>query len=305
MHYYIDIVDACNKKCPACWRGSRVMENSGQKMDLNLFKLILDKAATIRSQTPNIICLFNWTEPFLHPNIILYIEECRNRNLRSTISSNFALKNIKDSIRGVINAGLTKLIISVSGFSEEVYGEYHRKGSGIDVVLGNLEFLSTVIDKNPRTIVDVHYISFPYNQHEIEDFRRFCNKNNLNFIVKKGAGYNSAAGQWFNLLEPSLLEKPLTLTSDWKSEVKPCPQIFDMCSIDYRGDLYLCCPFPYLPNMRIGSFLEMDVADILLQRVTHAACRKCPIPRRDWTIMDIAVMQEALTSRPDCVLMNP
>jgi MoaA/NifB/PqqE/SkfB family radical SAM enzyme len=302
MHYYIDIVDACNKKCPACWRGSRVMKNTGQKMDFDLFKPILDKIVSIISPTPNIVCLFNWTEPFLHPDTTLFIEECKKRGLRSTISSNFALKNIKDSIQGAINAGLTKLIVSVSGYTDDVYGEYHRKGSGIDVVLGNLEFLSTVISENPSTIVDVHYISFPYNQHEIEDFRRFCNDHKLNFIVKKGTGYNSTAGQWNNLLEPSFSEKPLTLTSDWKSEVKPCAQIFDMCSIDYRGDLYLCCAFPYLPNMRIGSFLEMDVADILLQRVTHPACQKCPIPRRDWTTTDIAAMQDALMSKADCLL---
>ena len=67
---WVDTIDVCHLRCPTCVRGVRGLENTGQRMDLELFGLIVDR---LRQQGFKRIGLFNWTEPFLNRTIESYV----------------------------------------------------------------------------------------------------------------------------------------------------------------------------------------------------------------------------------------
>jgi len=82
--FNIDIVDTCNLRCVICPRGVYYKDNTSDRMDLGLFNRLLDK---ISSECEcKYISLYNWTEPFLHPELRAGLEK-----LYSCISGKAAL----------------------------------------------------------------------------------------------------------------------------------------------------------------------------------------------------------------------
>ncbi len=79
MLYYIDIVDACNLRCQTCPRGLRMMKNSGEKMSFSEFKKILAKS---KKNGASVVGLYNWAEPFLHPEITRFVKEIVDNGIR-------------------------------------------------------------------------------------------------------------------------------------------------------------------------------------------------------------------------------
>lgn len=295
MHYFIDLVDACNLACPACPRGLRQMRNSRAKMAPELFRTIIDKIVR-QPFGPKIVCLFNWTEPFLHEGIAGCVAYCRENKLLCSVSSNLSLPNLGQLLPDTLQAGLTKLMVSVSGFTQETYNRYHR-GGDVERVKHNLGLLSRAIAKGSRCTAEVHYLLFPYNRDEVDLFRHYCGDIGLNFLVKAGRGLHDDM-TW----DPKLMQ--FMPRADGNAEERrnssnnlgPCSQVFDMMSLDCRGDAYLCCCRPYLEPMRIGNFLEMDDDEQFLRRFMHPECGPCEYPRRAWTANDLDKLEKARRS---------
>jgi hypothetical protein len=70
--------------------------------------------------------------------------------------------------------------------------------------------------------------------------------------------------------------------------------MFGQIPIDSRGDVYLCCGFPNLEPLKIGSYLEMTQEEILLRRYNHPICASCGAARRDATPADTQALVEAV-----------
>lgn len=138
-------------------------------------------------------------------------------------------------------------------------------------------------------------MDFKYNQHELDLFREYCKSIGVDFLNKQGRGYNDVNECWNTLPIASFTPKYLKISSDnYSTMAQPCAQIFDMVSVDCRGDVYLCCWMPYLEQFKIGNFLQNDFGDLLIKRFSHPACVKCGYNRREWNDHDHMRMKDAL-----------
>ena len=187
-------------------------------------------------------------------------------------------------------ADLNKLIISVSGFTQEVYQKYHRGGK-IDRVMANLKIAADHLKKGTDCLVEVHYLKFLYNEHEIDAFEEWCKSLGLAFVVKEGRGLDRSS-QWYKVPDPFLAGAPRSAIKHTMN-LKPCAQVFEIVSLDCKGDVYLCCCWPYIRPMRIGNFMEMDNAELFLKKFMHPECGTCPFPRRDWTDSDLEMLESS------------
>ena len=138
MYYYIDVVGSCNLRCPSCPVGS--LKNTGRPegvMERTLFNRILDKIHQSYTAESVSICLFNWGEPLLHPQLPLLIDDVRRRGWPCVISSNM---NCQVDMASIVSAGPTTWRISISGAKQSTYGRTHKKGR-IDKVLRAMKSL--------------------------------------------------------------------------------------------------------------------------------------------------------------------
>ena len=288
MLYYIDIVDACNLRCRTCVRGQRKMKNSKEKMSFSEFKEILAKA---KEKGATVIGLYNWTEPFLHPEIAEFVKEIVDNDMHCVLSSNLALPDMT-SLIDTLDAGVSELSVSVSGFTNDIYQTNH-KGGDVAVVKRNLTIISKYLLESSKDIdVCVKYLEFDYNKEEINVFKEFSESLGLNFFVHPASGdpfesieddTSSANKITVDTQKMRSLETPLT---------NPCGLLFDVVALDHKGDVYLCCAHGNCEDYRIGNFLTMDYEKMMLSRLFHPQCRTCTMFRRSPSNEDLLDIDE-------------
>lgn len=287
---WIDTNDVCNLKCPTCIRGVRGMVNSGSRLPLDQFDAIVRKAV---SEGYKRIGLFNWTEPFLNPDLPLYMGAIRASGLGAALSSNFSLRaipHLEDVLRVTDH-----LIISVSGFDQEVYAVNHVAGE-IEYVKANLRRTAELKSSGRiATIVVLRLIRFAHNHAEEPKLREFAADLGIDFEVIEGVGdperpLQGVTNEAFMKRIDSVPLPERTVPD------KVCPLVFGQGSIDSKGDAYLCCAYPNYPATRIGSYAEMSHEELLLARHHHRLCLSCNMPRRDATVADREVYLAALAA---------
>lgn len=85
----IDTVNVCNLDCATCIKPD--WAESSDRMSFELFQKILDKLQIIGIRQ---VELYNFTEPFLNPEIYKFMAEVKKRGLTLGISSNLSLPHI-------------------------------------------------------------------------------------------------------------------------------------------------------------------------------------------------------------------
>ena len=271
LYFFIDVVNACNCRCKGCARRNHPTKRSEMVyMKPDLLAEILQKACNELDEPP-IVGLYNWSEPFMHNQIDEMVKVTKQHNAECIISSNFSL-HLEDKLKAVLDAGLDRLIVSVSGFSDETHSKYHI-GGNLNLVKSNLDRLSELKGAYPQLTAEVHYIIFDYNQDQVDQFEHYCQQRNLSFITKPD-------GTWIDVSDSEY-----TIT-DWPDDVAPyssigkCPHTEKTISMDWWGDVYLCCFFWYRPEYRIGNFLTTPLDELNNLKKIHPRCIYCQGP---WT----------------------
>jgi len=296
---YIDIVDTCNLRCATCVRGTHLFAHSAKSMSINLFTKVIEKA---KAEGYVVICLYNWSEPFLAKALPEYIAAVRDQGLWCEVSSNLSLQpqTYSNIIERSLAAGMGRLIVSVSGYSQAVY-EINHAGGNISWVKENLEHISRLRRAGSiSTVVSLRLIRFDYNAKEQDVLKEYADSLGLDFEALDGAGHPDHPIASY-CSEEYLLNrlKKFNPARRFEKTGELCPLIMETISIDTEGDVYICCGNTNYPFLRIGAYLELPKDDILLKRYTHPICPSCTFPRRKATASDCKALVDALKSRLD------
>jgi MoaA/NifB/PqqE/SkfB family radical SAM enzyme len=292
---WIDTNDVCNLKCPTCIRGVRGMPNTGRRLPLDQFQAIVRKAA---GEGYKRIGLFNWTEPFLNPRLARYLEAIKENGLITSLSSNFSLRRIP--ILEEVLRVTDQMTVSVSGFEQSIY-EINHVGGSIEYVKENLRRTGEL--KAAGTIsthVILRLIRFPYNVGEEPKLRALASGLGLDFEVIQGVGdplhpLSSTPNGAYDAMVAAPKEQQISPPD------KVCPLVFGQSVVDSKGDVYLCCAYPNLAALRIGSFVDLSHDQLLLLKHNHAVCKSCNMPRRQASPEDRQLYLDALTGCDEAV----
>jgi MoaA/NifB/PqqE/SkfB family radical SAM enzyme len=280
-HLSIDIVGTCNLRCPSCPVGNMETHNPSGLMKLDLFEQIVRKA--IRDYPIEAVYLYNWTEPLLHPQLPAFISFVRGQGLPCGLSSN--LNNLRN-IDAVIAARPTAFRISLSGFTQQAYGQTHL-GGDIERVKRNMAVLSETIRKQGNREVGVHvyFHKYRHNLHEVEPMRKYA--ESLGFGWQENWAFLQPVEKALDLVEGRLPEEqirftheqyalPLSEAIEASSRFRDsrCEILGDL-TIDVKGDLTLCCATYDATRNRLGYFLDMSVEEVAQAKKRHALCSQC------------------------------
>src|SRR6187431_366438 len=131
----IESTNICNAKCVFCPRDE--MERRQGVMDMDLYKKIVDECVALDITH---VRMHNYGEPFLDKRLVEKVRYAKERGVREVgMISNGSLIN-EDIARGMIDAGLDAINISVDASGKEVF-ESTRLGLKYDKVIANIERL--------------------------------------------------------------------------------------------------------------------------------------------------------------------
>jgi len=189
------------------------------------------------------VYLYGIGEPLIYPDIIDIIEVAYNLGLTTIISTNgnYSLPNKK-----IVESGLSKIIFSFDGFTQEIY-ETYRVGGNVELLKRNLVEIAELA-KGRKPIVEAQFIAFKWNIMEMEAVEKFIKEIPDIIVNIKNPLHNSAKGH------------------DAKKTLGKSPNRFAFCiqpMILVNGEVVMCCR-DHNGKYPLGNIINQSLEDILI-----------------------------------------
>ncbi len=234
----IDITPLCNLRCTICLHahpnGNPALEkqrfHAGQKMTIEQYRRIIDE---IRHQTSG-VSLYYVGDPLVHRDVDQMCRIAADARLNTHINTNFSFLLSDDRIESIVTSGVTHLTVCLDGMTQENY-QRTRVGGRLDWVLSNLrrtcDIRRRLRRRHPK--IEVQYIRYQHNQHELESARRLCEEIGVDYFTS----FWGSLGNFTDADPPNLSVKG----PREKSALPACWWPYFATVIKYNGDVIPCC----------------------------------------------------------------
>lgn len=303
--YFLEINSACNLRCPSCTKGNKEgYEHQTGFMDMEVMDKVLDK---IKLENPNaIVFTYGNSEPFLHPKLPECISAIKARGLHPELSTNLNHINRVDEL---LAAKPDLIIISLSGFTQEVYVKGHA-GGDIEKVKRNMLILGQTNNALPpeaRVKILVNYHVYNDNGHEAELMQQYATNCGIGFFKSFARAISMEnAIQYCRSNDPDVT--PFEVQEgrpDWNHALPPISQTYVQTMERLRinplkaremyekyprhavcpvGDMFTfirhdgktsLCACVADRRITIGDYLDTPAEKLSEQRRGHSICQQC------------------------------
>jgi sulfatase maturation enzyme AslB (radical SAM superfamily) len=264
----IESTNLCNAKCVFCPRDE--MHRQQGVMDMDLYRTIVDECADLGITH---VRVHNYGEPFLDRQLVDKVRYAKSRGIAEVgMISNGSLIT-EEIARGLIDAGLDAINISVDAAGKEVF-ERTRVHLDYDTVIGNIRTLARLRReagaRRPRLILSfVRQDNSADEQAFIDEWSRVADKIHITDLHNWGGTLHD------------------------RSDVQyPCYRMWLTFTVLWDGRVSLCCA-DYDGRHILGDLRTSTIAAIwnsppyLAVRRQHlesggpAICRTCDLPKKD------------------------
>ncbi len=264
----IESTNICNAKCVFCPRDD--MHRRQGIMSVELFRKIVDECVSLGITH---VRMHNYGEAFMDRKLVEKVKYAKDRGIKEVgMISNGSL--ITDHVaRGMIDAGLDAINISVDASGKEVF-ETTRVGLKYDKVIANIERLVRLRaesgKRRPKLILSfVRQNNSVDEQAFIEHWRAIADKIHITDLHNWAGTLNTESDVNYPCYRPWL-----TFTVLWDGRVSLCCADFDGKTI--LGDLN---------TQSIAEIWNADpYRDVRRQHLESGGpdiCRACDLPRKD------------------------
>ncbi|MGE4296919.1 MAG: radical SAM/SPASM domain-containing protein [Desulfovibrionaceae bacterium] len=244
-HIQIQTDSRCNAKCVFCGYKNTLDLPHGA-MDDELYRKIIDECGR---HLMSRISPYLMNEPLLDkkmPERIAYITKRKSFRTKSRITTNGALLT-EDMSRGIIEAGLDAIYISVQGYSPETYKE--SMGLSLDRTLTNIDrFLDIKAGrgtKKPK--VNISTVRTSIIDKELDYAREYWGKRDVTFRINNP---DNRSGEDISSLAMT------------KTKLKRnCDLFLKQAYVLYNGDMVLCC-HDWRRSVVLGNVRERSIGEI-------------------------------------------
>lgn len=276
-----EISGTCNAKCPYCAVNSSPYAKVSNKRFIkpDIFKealdILLDKKLIDKT---SIVHLFNWGEPFMHPNMNEILNVLCEKGISYGLSTN---ASIAPNIKKEYICNLDKIKISMPGFSQQSYDKIH--GFKFEKILGNINKLINIINDNNK--IEVFFYVYQFNLKEMDSAKEYFGNKGIQ-ITHRIAFFNdynkfiSYANCSMDISELTKVSKELLLYYvddfiDMNKNYK-CFYMNNTIVIDENLDYATCCILPQShPNYKIGSVKSLSKKEIIKRKKSQPICEEC------------------------------
>jgi MoaA/NifB/PqqE/SkfB family radical SAM enzyme len=309
---FLEIGSACNLFCPTCTKGNQRpiqglrYEHKSGFMDMDLMNSILEKIAKENSNA--IVFMYGNSEPFLHPNLPECITAVHDWGLHPEMSTNL---NKLNRVEEVLTARPDFIIISLSGFTQDIYVRGHA-GGNIERVKENMRILAETNNRIPeerRVRISVNYHVYNDNEHEIEPMREYAKNLGLGFFTSMARAISmenaiqycrskdpdatpfevvEGKPDWNKILPPvgdtyiATMERLKIPPTNAREMYKEYP-VSSVCPVGaggmftfirHDGQTSLCaCTADR--RLKLTDYLDATPEQMIEQRTGHAFCKQC------------------------------
>ncbi|MEM7299138.1 MAG: SPASM domain-containing protein, partial [Bacteroidota bacterium] len=290
----IEPTTACNLRCPECPSGLRSFTRPTGKLETTLFGKIIDE---VKDHAMYLTFYFQG-EPYLNPQFLDMVNIAEKNGLYTTTSTNAHFLD-DENARKTVQSGLSRLIISIDGASQETYQSYRKEGELDKVLEGTrniLKWRKELKSSSPKVVWQ--FLVVRPNEHEIPEIQKLAREYGVDKVAFKTAQiYDYENG---NELIPSIDKySRYQLNGDGKYHIKnklenKCWKMWQSCVITWDGQVIPCCfdkdARHSMGNLRERSFNEIWNSkpyqnfrkSILTSRSEIEICKNCTEGLKVW-----------------------
>ena len=160
----------CNLRCPECIAGQGQTRREHSRMELSMFQKVLSAHASHAFYAN----LYFQGEPFLNPYLEEMIAHADACGYYTSLSTNGHFLEVQ-RCRGVVNAGLDRMIISLDGLTEESYNFYRVGGRQQRVLTGIRNLAAVRRELGVRhPMIEIQFLVNSRNIHELPGLKQFA-----------------------------------------------------------------------------------------------------------------------------------
>ena len=235
---------ACNFTCEYCFhavpRNERGFVSEWPVMKLDLYKKCIDELALFEDQL-KVLRFVGMGEPLLHKNIAEMVAIAVSRKVaqRVELLTNGSLLTRKMS-DALIDAGLSRMVISLQGISREKYRRISKVDIDFDQFVKNIEYFYT---NKKNTHVYIKIVDYALDETDTQDkfyaiFGDICDSIAVENAVPimPGVDYDKVL---------SNRDKNATQFGLPLSDIQVCPQAFFTMQVNPDGKVVPCYQITY------------------------------------------------------------
>ena len=162
----------CQLRCPECPVGMRdtrpaASRDAGKYMSPEIWERVLREV----SPYVHTIQFFFQGEPLLNKHLARMVRDAHAQYLYTIVSTN-AQAMTRETAMELMSAGLSRIIVSIDGLSDESYGAY-RVGGSLQKSLQALQWLREAKQAcHSRCTIEMQCLKLRTNEHEWPEMRR-------------------------------------------------------------------------------------------------------------------------------------
>ena len=237
----IEPTTACNLRCPECPSGLRAFSRPTGNLKEDFFRKIIDE---LGDKLFYLIFYFQG-EPYINPKFLEMVNYASQRGIYTITSTNGHFLDDKRA-KETIESGLSRIIISVDGTTQETYESYRREGTLETVIEGAKNLVKWKRQLNSKTPhIIFQFLVVKPNEHQIHDIYRLAEEIGVDEVKLKTAQiYDYEDG---NELIPTIDRySRYRQGPDGKYSIKNellnhCWKLWHSCVITWNGMVVPCC----------------------------------------------------------------
>ena len=285
----VEPANFCQLSCPECPVGMRQSDAKRGVMQLGDFRRIVEQVAPYA----HTMQLFWQGEPLLNERLPEMVQIARDAGLYTIVSTN-AQRLDSPTAMALARAGLSRIIVSLDGWTQQTYEQY-RRGGNVEKAKEAVRLLRQAkIQTGARVIIELQCLRLKTNEAEWSTFRREYKRLGADLLTMKTAQlYDYRQG---SPLMPSdekysryKWDKRMARYVPKHSLHNRCYRLWSGCVIDVNGNVLPCCydksqahPFgnilaldATLRSIWLGERAESFRRAVLKQRANIPICQNC------------------------------
>jgi MoaA/NifB/PqqE/SkfB family radical SAM enzyme len=227
IHIDIETTNNCNLRCVMC--GINFAKEAFGAITWELFQKIIDEGV----QHGLCSIKLNWRgEPLLHPRVVDMVRYAKEKGIVEVQFNTNGQLLTEEKARGLIEAGLDRIIFSVDGATKETY-EKIRRGGIYERLVNNIETLLRLKKemKKKLPLTRIQFVEMKENMHESELFKKTWEGKIDEVIVNPFLD--------MSYLDPNANEVDRSSGNLKLQERKPCNQIWQRLIFLLTGKLLM------------------------------------------------------------------
>lgn len=241
MTISVEPTTACNLRCPECPSGLRSFTRQTGNLKTDFFRKITDDMSGYLTY----LIFYFQGEPFINPDFLDMVEYASSKGIYTITSTNGHFLNM-DNARKTVASGLSRIIISVDGTTQEVYEQYRKSGHLDKVLQGAKNLVKAKKEARSRTPhIIFQFLVVRPNEHQIPEIYRLASEIGIDEVKLKTAQvYDYTHGNDLIPQNNNYSRYAQNADGTWRVKnalLNHCWKMWHSCVVTWDGMVVPCC----------------------------------------------------------------